>query len=127
MAHKAVAIPAHLLKPENKLTPEERAEIAENYGVQPLSQNDIAHLQERESEHLARIAAEEKDILENGYKYKRARLFNEIGIGDQLDALWKGLAAYHEGAPLPEEALKMIDKINDIKQSIPKPGGKDEN
>lgn len=41
-------------------------------------------------------------------------------IGDQLDALWKALAAMPHGT-LPPEADAMLERIRAIKDEYPKP------
>ena len=41
-------------------------------------------------------------------------------IGDQLDAIWRALAAIRAGGTLPPEALEMLARIDDVKTRFPK-------
>lgn len=53
------------------------------------------------------------------YRAKRREAYPPIG--DQLDALWKALAADPSAIPAP--AAEMLIKIQSVKQQIPKPIG----
>jgi len=44
-------------------------------------------------------------------------------VGDQLDALWKGLQAYQEREPLPADTAEMLAAIQSVKETYPKPAG----
>ena len=71
--------------------------------------------------HLAR------EFLSTGYRRDRAEAFAERPIGDQLDALIKGLAALSEaGTDLPEDTVGLIRWSNEIKAKYPKPKGPDD-
>lgn len=118
MAHQTIAIPAHLLG--DKLSDEERAE-KEKYGHQPISEEEAAQRQIDEIAQAEKRAAKEADLAANGYKYRRAEKFKSLTIGDQLDALWKGMKAVVEGSDLPEDTADMLEQIQAIKESEPKP------
>lgn len=118
MAHITRAIPVRLLG--EKISDEEKLEL-ENYGHKPLSESEMAQRQLDEIAHAERVAAKEADLAANGYKYRRAAKFKSLPIGDQLDALWKGMIAVIEGADMPEETAEMIEQIQAIKESEPKP------
>ena len=53
------------------------------------------------------------------YRAKRREAYPPIG--EQLDALWKALAATPE--TLPPEARAMLDQVQAVKSNIPKPKG----
>jgi len=42
-------------------------------------------------------------------------------VGDALDAIAKGLAAYRDGKPLPPETLAWLDACAEVKRRHPKP------
>ena len=58
--------------------------------------------------------------LQSPSKVRQAAYAEEMPIGDQLDAILKGLAAYHMGESLPQETLDLISKHREIKGRIPK-------
>lgn len=51
------------------------------------------------------------------YTFQRAAAYPPIG--DQLDALWKGLAAV-DASLLPQETLAMMQQVAAVKDAIPK-------
>lgn len=53
-----------------------------------------------------------------GYRDHRAAAYP--GIGDALDALMKGLAAYHRREPLPADTLAYIEACEEVKARFPK-------
>ena len=54
--------------------------------------------------------------------YRQSRQDAYPSIGDQLDAVMKGLEAYSKGEPLPPETLNWIDTCKVIKSTYPKKG-----
>ncbi len=54
-----------------------------------------------------------------GYRAHRAAAYPFIGEG--IDALMKGLAAYHRGEPLPPDTLAYIEACEAVKARFPKP------
>ena len=52
--------------------------------------------------------------------YKCARKEQYPAIGDQLDALWKGLAAIADGQPVPTDTITMMAAIEAVKADNPK-------
>lgn len=85
-----------------------------------LSDSDLAQAAIDEAAEKERKLAREKDLAENGYKYRRAEKFKEIAIGDQLDAIWKALSKIQD---IPLEAQDVLKSIQAIKDSEPKPKG----
>lgn len=69
-------------------------------------------IEAREAEVKAFKAAESK------VRYRKRRMAGYPTIGDQLDVMWKVLAAM---PALPDEARQMLAKIEDIKKLYPKP------
>lgn len=53
------------------------------------------------------------------YRAKRRDAYPEIG--EQLDALWKALAANPDA--LPSDTRAMLDQVMAVKSKIPKPKG----
>lgn len=82
----------------------------ENYGIKPLTADDIRARSERETAEAHYAETE---------KYKRDRAEQYPSIGDQLGAIWKALEANRK--LLPPEALSVLDDINAIKEKFPKP------
>ena len=125
MAHKSVAIPAKFFKLGTKeirtdLSDDEKIELS-NFGHQPLSAEDIAQRQLDELEAQEKRDLLARDIELNGYKYRRKEKFNSLPVGDQLDAIWKAIKAISESAQIPQDSLDMLQKIQAIKDSEPKP------
>lgn len=58
--------------------------------------------------------------MQSPSKARQAAYTEEMPIGDQLDAILKGLAAYNAGEDLPKETLDLIAKHQEIKARIPK-------
>lgn len=52
--------------------------------------------------------------------YRQSRQDAYPSIGDQLDAVMKGLEAYSKGEPLPEDTLAWIDACRNVKFDYPK-------
>lgn len=51
--------------------------------------------------------------------YRLRRRLEYPDVGEQLDAIWKALAALPQ--PLPAEAQAVLDRINAVKAKHPKP------
>lgn len=59
--------------------------------------------------------------IEHVRNYREARQELYPSIGDQLDVLWKTLAAIQEnGIDVGHEAKAMLQKIEEVKQRCPK-------
>lgn len=117
MAHKTIAKPTKAaveIMGENHFKDHVSGHVA-------ISEADEAQRQLDALDVAEKRAAKEKDLAENGYKYRRAEKFKAISIGDQLDAIWKALD--QSGMALPVEAKNIITAIKAIKDSEPKPGG----
>ena len=74
---------------------------------------------------VARILTEYEAHLA-AVEYRRLRAAEYPSIGDQLDALWKGIQGLSQatGAMLPKEVADMADLIQSVKTKYPKPEGK---
>ena len=59
-----------------------------------------------------------KIFVKGDYKQSRVEAYPELG--DQLDAIMKGLEAYSKGESLPQDTLDWIDTCRTIKQTYPK-------
>lgn len=110
MAHKTVAIPARLLKPDNELTKAERAELAQ-YGDQPLTtleQVDVTAAQTREKTKPVEYSQARREKL-------------AVLDGEGMDSIRKAIAAIKAGEPVPVEFDAYMEKVDAIKQAHPKP------
>ncbi len=111
---------SQLLTEEEKATALQQLHAAEEasqgaYGVMAMNAEEI-------TQRTQDIADYEADQAANGYK--RARVDAYPPVGDQLDVLWKALAAQAEGKVIPEDAADMLAAIQEVKQQHPKPEGK---
>lgn len=123
MSHKTIAYPARLFKSGTRelrddLSDDEKIEVAK-LGHQRLTADELAERQLEEIAHQEKMEAEAEDYKKNGYKYRRKEKFDQIPLGDQLDALWKALAVAEN---LPQESKDMLKRIQDVKNSEPKSG-----
>ncbi|MGB0697687.1 MAG: hypothetical protein ACPGOY_18700 [Rhodospirillaceae bacterium] len=63
-----------------------------------------------------------QEILANRYREERLLAFQERAVGDQLDAIIKGLkSASNGGIDLDQDAIDLIQWSDDIKAAHPKP------
>lgn len=103
---KNIAIPIDILRGGDQ------QKIAQ-YGPQNFTVDDLAQLNADE------IAAEA--YSETQYQRDRAQEYPHIG--DQLDALWRGLSALATGEPLPDGTTAMREQIQSVKSKYPAPSG----
>ncbi|MGN5479538.1 hypothetical protein ACTMU2_29390 [Cupriavidus basilensis] len=61
--------------------------------------------------------ADGRIVLASDYGALRAAAYP--AVGDQLEAMWKAIAA--AGVPLPAQAIDVLAKIDEVKQDYPKP------
>lgn len=125
---KVIATPARLQRPD--LTPEERKELNDKYGVQPLSpeemnqrKRDDADAKAEKEAAVEAAAAREADLQENAWKYSRAEEFAQIPQGDKNDELFRAIEDLYAklGQEPPESVKAMLDRRNEIKEDNPKP------
>jgi len=59
--------------------------------------------------------------IEHNEDYRKLRARTYPSVGEQLDAIWKILAALQAGAPIPPEAEELRARIQAVKRGAPKP------